>query len=112
MIHNLHLHPEPFALIESGQKNIESRLNDEKRQTFKIGDTLIFTSRADGKEIKTVITIIHHHPTFSDLFSQHPLEKFGNKDLSELLEEIEIYYPKTEQEKYGVVGVEFDIIDL
>ena len=48
MTHHLHLHPEPFSLIKSGRKIIESRLNDEKRQTFKIGDTLIFTNREDG----------------------------------------------------------------
>ena len=110
MTHYLHLHPEPFALIKSGQKIIESRLNDEKRQSFKIGDTLIFTNREDGNEIKTIITNIYNYPTFIALFSKHQPEKFDNNNPSELLKEIEIYYSKAEQEKYGVVGIEFKVL--
>lgn len=43
MIHNMKLNPEPFELISSGQKTIELRLNDEKRQRIKISDEIIFT---------------------------------------------------------------------
>ena len=111
MTHHLRLHPEPFALIKSGRKCIESRLYDEKRQAFQIGDILIFISRKDSDEIKTIITNIYHHPTFIELFSKQPLEKFGNKSQHELLEEIESFYSKAEQEKYGVVGIEFKIIN-
>ncbi|KXJ98766.1 MAG: ASCH domain protein [Parcubacteria bacterium OLB19] len=111
MTHNLRLHPEPFALIKSGKKSIESRLYDGKRQTFQVGDILIFISRADNSEIKTIITDIHRYSAFSILFSSHPLDKFGNKNLPELLEEIESFYPKAVQEKYGVIGIEFKIIN-
>ncbi len=109
MAHHLHLHPEPFTLIKSGRKIIESRLNDEKRQTFKIGDTLIFTNREDGSEIRTVITTLHHHSAFTELFYKLPPEKFGGDNPSKLLKEMEIYYPRAGQEKFGVVGIEFKI---
>lgn len=111
MTHHLHLHPEPFTLIKSGRKIIESRLNDEKRQTFKISDTLIFTNREDGSEIRTVIIALHHYSTFTELFSKHKPEKFGSDNSSELLKEMEIYYPKAEQDKYGVTGIEFKILE-
>lgn len=52
MTHQLRLHLEPFTLIKVGKKSIESRLHDEKRQTFKVGDILIFISREDDSGIK------------------------------------------------------------
>ena len=44
-MHELHLHPEVFDLIKNGSKNIEMRLNDEKRRNMKIGDIIRFTKR-------------------------------------------------------------------
>lgn len=43
MIHQMKLVDAPFELIRSGQKTIELRLNDEKRQIIKIGDFIVFT---------------------------------------------------------------------
>ena len=48
MNHNMKLNPDPFTAIETGKKNIELRLNDEKRQQIKIGDTITFTNTAKG----------------------------------------------------------------
>ena len=44
MNHNMNLSPVPFEMIKSGQKTIELRLNDEKRQRIKTGDTIIFSN--------------------------------------------------------------------
>ena len=40
MTHYLHLNDRPFELIKSGKKTVEMRLLDEKRKTYKVGDTL------------------------------------------------------------------------
>lgn len=38
MNHSMKLNPAPYAAIKTGKKNIELRLNDEKRQQVKVGD--------------------------------------------------------------------------
>ena len=43
--HEMNLAPEPFSLIADGKKKFELRLNDEKRQGIRGGDTIIFTNR-------------------------------------------------------------------
>lgn len=40
--HRLHLHAEPFELVNKGKKTVELRLLDEKRQKYRLGDELIF----------------------------------------------------------------------
>ena len=37
-----HLHSDVFDIVKDGKKDIEVRLNDEKRRCLNIGDTLIF----------------------------------------------------------------------
>lgn len=107
--HHLHLHPEPFEYIRAGQKTIESRLLDDKRRTYKIGYTLIFTNRADENEvIETTVTKLHKEKSFKALFLNSATHgKFSSSNLQELLKGIELYYTKEDQEKYGVVGIEF-----
>jgi ASC-1-like (ASCH) protein len=107
--HALRLHTEPFNKIKGGVKTIESRLHDEKRQEFQVGDSLRFINREDGDEINTVITDLHHFPTFSDLFSNIPVEKFGSESSELLLIEITQFYSDEEQSQFGVVGIEFKI---
>ena len=41
MKHYINLNPEPFEMIRSGKKTIELRLNDEKRKTISVGDTIV-----------------------------------------------------------------------
>jgi len=45
MTHGMHLHRESFEEILAGKKQVEVRINDEKRQSIKVGDLIIFTLR-------------------------------------------------------------------
>ena len=47
MLHEMTLFPKPYASIASGQKTIELRLYDEKRQSIQIGDHIRFTNTLD-----------------------------------------------------------------
>ena len=49
--HEMNLAPEPFSLIADGKKKFELRLNDEKRQGIRGGDTIIFTNRKDPQKL-------------------------------------------------------------
>lgn len=48
-VHPMKLNPAPFEMIKSGQKTVEFRLLDEKRQRIKEGDRIVFTNTVTGK---------------------------------------------------------------
>ena len=56
-IHQLKLATEPFNAIISGNKTIESRLYDAKRQKIQIGDRIIFTNRDNSEQTVTAEVI-------------------------------------------------------
>lgn len=110
MIHNMKLNPEPFNMISLGQKTIELRLNDEKRQLINIGDEIVFTNTADSKQKITVVVVdLHRFNSFEELYNTLPLLKCGytEKDITKASpKDMELYYSKEQQEKYGVLGIE------
>ncbi len=42
----------PFKMMKNGQKTIELRLNDEKRQALTVGNAITFTNTANGETLK------------------------------------------------------------
>ena len=112
MTHYLHLNDEYFALIKNGKKTIEMRLLDEKRKSFKVGDTLIFIHRNnENLQLKTQIVALHKFKNFSELYSKLNNAKLGyapNQKASAT--DMESFYPISEQECFGVVGIEFKLI--
>lgn len=108
--HQLHLHSEPFEYIQSSKKTIESRLYDEKRRLYRVGDTLVFINRANSQHINATITRLFTERTFHDLFNnKHTNGKFSTDDVDILLDGIEKYYSKDDQDKYSVLGIEFKV---
>jgi len=114
MIHYMKLHDRPFEYIKSKIKTIELRLNDEKRSIIKTDDTIIFTKSADENEsITAKVTGIYKFASFEELYKTLPLEKCGYlpHELSTASpEDMNAYYSTEKQQKYGVVGIEIQII--
>ena len=110
-MHELKLHNEPFKKIKSGTKTIEMRLYDEKRKLIKDNDIIEFTNRLTGEKIRTKVVKLHLYNSFEELYNN-----FDNVSLGYELDEIkgpndmQIYYSKEEQCKYGVVGIEINLI--
>ncbi len=105
-----HLEKDIFEIVKNGTKNIEVRLNDEKRKKLKVGDTLIFFKRPlDDETIKATITDLKYYKNFSDLLEHYNMEDLYMKDYSkeEFLKLLEQFYGEKEQEKYGVVVIHF-----
>ncbi|MBF0987295.1 MAG: DUF3850 domain-containing protein, partial [Clostridiales bacterium] len=50
MLHEMKLQAEYYNFILNGTKKIEIRLNDEKRQKIKIGDSIKFLKEPELKE--------------------------------------------------------------
>ena len=80
--HKLKLAPEPFNAITSGNKTIESRLYDEKRQKIQLGDEIVFTNRGNPSQTATVKVVgLLRYATFHDLFSHNDPQKFGGESV-------------------------------
>jgi len=108
--HQLKLATEPFNTIISGNKTIESRLYDTKRQKIQIGDRIIFTNRDNSEQTVTAEVIgLLRYATFRDLFSHNNPRKFGGDNVEWLENQISEFYSIEDQKIYGVIGIEFRV---
>lgn len=115
MNHNMKLNPDPFTAIATGKKNIELRLNDEKRQQINVGDTITFSNTANPEQkLFTKVIALHHAPSFAELFTTIPLSVCGfDGALSpeEAANAMRQYYSEEAEMKYGALGIELVLID-
>ena len=105
--HKMHLHKEPYELVQQGLKTIEARLYDERRQRIDIGDEIIFTNRATNETLTVVVSKLHRAPTFHELFTAIDPAMFGGTTVAETEKAMEQYYSYQEQMQNGVLGIEF-----
>ena len=109
--HQLKLATAPFNAIISGNKTIESRLYDDKRQKIQIGDKIIFTNRDNPSQTATVKVVgLLRYATFYDLFSHNDPRKFGGESVKWLENQISEFYSIEDQRLRGVVGIEFILV--
>jgi len=109
MNHDMKLHPGPFGMIQSGEKTIELRLYDEKRQKIRVGDTIRFTNTATGEILTKTVRKLHRFDSFEALYGALPLLQCGYtpEDIHTAHpSDMEQYYSAEEQKQYGVVGIE------
>ncbi len=113
MIHKMKLHDVPFSHMKSGQKTIELRLRDEKRQLLQVGDIICFTNTKTGEELHAEILQLHVFSSFEALYRTLPLLKCGytEQDIVNASPcDMEAYYSLEEQQKHGVLGIELKVI--
>ena len=107
MKHEMKLNDGPFKNIKNGTKTIELRLNDEKRQLLKIKDLIEFTNRETLEQMLVEIINLYHYPSFEELYKHFDKVAMRYKEDEEANpKDMEEYYSKEEQEKYGVIGIE------
>ena len=113
MEHKLKLQPKYYNFILNGTKRIEIRLFDEKRKQIKIGDTIKFLKEPDLNESFNVKVIgLLRYNNFEDMFKDFDISILSDKSLSkeELISELERFYTKEKQDKYGVLGIRIELI--
>ncbi len=113
MEYKLKLQPKYYNFILNGTKRIEIRLFNEKRQQIKIGDTIKFLKEPDLNESFNVKVIgLLRYNNFEDMFKDFDISILSDKSLSkeELISELERFYTKEKQDKYGVLGIRIDLI--
>ena len=111
MIHKMKLRDKPFKLIKEGTKTIELRLYDEKRKLLNVGDVIEFTNIDTKEVIKVEILQLHLFNNFQELYKHFAKVSMGYGE-NEIANpsDMEEYYSKEEQQEYGVVGIEIELI--
>ena len=108
---NMKLNEEPFEKIKNGSKTIELRLYDEKRRKIKVGDMIRFVSKTE--KLTATVKALHVFKNFEELYAALPLVKCGysaNEIATASPNDMLEYYTKEQIEKYGVVGIEIEVI--
>jgi len=108
--HIMKLLPESFEEITLDRKNIEYRVNDEKRQKIQQGDTIEFFKLPELKEsLEVIVTERCEYKNFTemftDLFGLFQDEYANPEEVAEAMYEI---YTKEEEEKYGGLAIKFE----
>ena len=122
MTHKMRLVGFAFEAIKNGTKDIEVRLNDEKRRLINVGDTIIFTNLDTSEELNVSVVNLYRYDnfniaveyfdnkiTFKELFDAFPHKRLGLKDNdSESI--MNSFYTLEEEKEYGVLGIEIKLI--
>lgn len=106
MKHEMKLNNEPFERIKNGTKTIELRLNDEKRKLLTVGDYIEFTNKVTNEKLLVEVIDLFKYNSFEELYKHFNKIEMGysiNEEANP--KDMENYYSKEEQEKYGVLGI-------
>ncbi len=108
-----HLDSDIFDIVSSKDKDVEIRLNDEKRRKLNIGDKLVFLKRPDDKEsIKAVITNLVYFNNFQEVVNYYDMKRIylDNTSSEDYINLMKRFYNDEEVEKYGIIAIEFKLI--
>ena len=112
--HVMKLNPSSFNMIRSGNKTIELRLYDKKRKNIQTGDIIQFINTDDPTETLNVkVTNLFRFNSFKELYRELPLLNCGYTEeniKTASPDDMDKYYTKEQQEKYGVVGIQIVLI--
>lgn len=107
------LKKEYYDKIKNGDKVIELRLNDQKRQLMKIGDIIRFSLEPDREEfVEAKIVGLIKYRDFASLIDDIPVNLLGFSGMSkeEILVLLNEFYSSHDEKRYGVVGIRIELI--
>ena len=107
--HDMKLNEEYFNLIKNDIKNIEYRLNDEKRKQIQIGDTITFYKLPlKNENIKVSVVDLKYYKTLLEMYSATYEKDFKDRYNSpqDVVDDTP-YYTNEEIEKNGCVAIYF-----
>ncbi len=110
--HEMKLENEPFEKIKKGEKKIEIRLFDEKRQKLKVGDGISFVNNQTGESVKTKIVNLYVFENFRSLYKNFDKTALGYSESEDAsAEDMTKYYSKREQKKYKAIAIEIEVAE-
>ena len=109
--HIMNLYNEPFNLIKQGTKTIELRLYDEKRQKILINDIIKFINLDNNETLSVKVKNLYKYKNFESLYKDFDKASLGYKENETAsYKDMEVYYKIEDIEKYGVVGIEIQLL--
>lgn len=111
MIYHMNLNPKPFQWIASGKKDVEMRLNDERRKDIQAGDFIEFTHTETGEKLLVEVVGCHSFRDFAELYKAYPktrigYSKFSKADPKDMLQ----YYSQEKIDCYGALAIEIKLL--
>lgn len=67
-----------FLLVKQGSKTIEIRLNDEKRQQLKVGDTIVFEDTTTAQTQRRTVSALEKFTSFAELYHKYRGPQVGS----------------------------------
>lgn len=109
---NMNLNSVYFDYIKNGTKRIELRLYDEKRSKIKLNDLICFTNNETKEELKVKVIGLLRYNNFKSIINDFDISIFSSEEMKKdkLINALNEIYGKEKEEKYGVLGIRFDII--
>ncbi|MBR0236309.1 MAG: DUF402 domain-containing protein [Clostridia bacterium] len=107
----MNLTHEPFEKILRGEKTIELRLNDEKRQKICVGDIINFA--CGDKNLRVKVVDLYRERDFITLFEKYPMAEMGFQmgiDAAGGAEQMRAYYSEKNEKEHGVLGIKIKLI--
>lgn len=101
---------EPFEKIKSGEKTVELRLFDEKRQGVSVGDLIEFD--CEGETLTVKVIDLYRAASFRELFEKFPMSEMGfeaGKSSAEGALAMRKYYSAQKETEHGVLGIKIKI---
>lgn len=110
--YNMKLLPQYFDYIKFGTKRIELRLNDKKRNGLEVGDLIIFEKIDEEEYLNTKVKKIYKYDNFNELVDNFEIDVLADKSINkeELLKTLNNIYTKEQQDTYGVLGIEIELV--
>ena len=109
----MNLKLKPFEAVLNKTKTIEMRLYDAKRQQLKIGDYIEFHCKDRNEIILAEIKSLFVCSNFDRLYQLFPKTNLGYKE-NEIAQPSDMldFYPQEEINKFGVVGIEIEVVEF
>ena len=115
MKHEMRLREAPFRAIGCGQKTVEMRLYDEKRQKICVGDEILFIhAEREEERLFCRVTALWRFASFAELYKTLPLTACGytaEEARTASPDDMAQYYSPEEQERYGVLAIGISLIE-
>ncbi len=100
-----------YEMVRSGDKDIELRLYDEKRRQMRNNDIiLLYDAQNPSEYMQCRIVRLHIAASFADLSKKISMPRTGFASLEKLMHAISAFYDEDQESKYGIVGIELEII--
>lgn len=107
-MYEMKLQEKYFNLIKEEKKKYEIRLNDEKRQKIKTGDTIVFKKEPLLKEqIVVRVEKLKHFVSFEEMINCLDKEDVGfhSETRNEIISLYHQFYSLEDEKKYGVLAI-------